>query len=70
MDLRIKKDKRNTGKYFFRNGGIKSNAEIKSIASREISSECGKDKFFNKNYLVIESVVLSTCDNIVDMFYI
>lgn len=56
-DLSIKKDKRST-KFFqkgLRNGEI---SKTKKIASFDISQECGEGRFYSRNYLGLEFVIL------------
>lgn len=59
MDLSIKKSKEYS-KYHHRTGGIKS-SHTKSQALKDISSECGKNKFYTQNYIILEKRVLEVC---------
>ena len=56
-DLSVKKDKR-SAKYHqrgLRNGEV---SKTKKIASFDISQECGEGKFYTRNYIGYESIVL------------
>jgi len=64
MNLEIEIDKRNNGFHYHKNKGIKSSKECKLQALKDITLECGENKFYNKNYIYCESRVLDTCKKI------
>ena len=70
INLDIEIDRRNNGKFFNKNKGIRSNKEIRDIAIKDMSEETGEGKFFNRPYLGVESRVLSTCDVVLEVFSI
>lgn len=59
MNLNVQKDKRSI-KYFQKVKGFASE-KARRIASLDISKECGKDKFYSKNYISLEYIVLIAC---------
>ena len=63
MNLNIEKHSRkiNKGFFFHKCKGIKDISSVKSIALRDISEECGENKFYTKNYVNIENRVLIAC---------
>jgi hypothetical protein len=63
MNLDIEKDKRNNGSFYHKSKGIKSCVACKSLALKDITEECGTDKFYTRNYVNVESRVLDTCKN-------
>lgn len=64
MNLEIEIDKRNTGKFYQKNKGVKSSFECRRQAILDITKDCGDGKFFSKNYISIESQVLDNCKKI------
>jgi len=55
MDLNIKKDKRNNGCFFHKNGDVVSNPEIKRQALLDITEDC------DKNYVILEATIIKAC---------
>lgn len=47
--------------------GLKITA-CKLAAMKDITQECGKDSFYSRNYLCIESIVLQSCKLPEDIF--
>jgi len=70
MNLDIEIDKRNNGLYYHKNKGIKSTKECKLQALKDISMECGENKFFTRNYISNECQVLDTCKKILEIIQI
>jgi hypothetical protein len=54
--LEIQKSNRGKGKYFQKARVGQSKTRL--LASKDISMECGENKFYTKNYLVFESQIL------------
>lgn len=64
MKLDIEIDSRNNGKFFHKNKGISGASKCKLLALRDITKECGINKFYTQNYLNKESAVLENCKKI------
>lgn len=64
MNLEIEIDKRNTGKFYQKNKGIKGSVQCKRQAMLDITKDCGEGKFFSQNYIGRESQVLDNCKKI------
>lgn len=62
MNLKIKKSNRSAGFYFHKMPRLGA-SKCKRLALKHISKECGKNKFFSKNYIQIESKIIQ------DRFY-
>lgn len=67
MNLDIEISDRNNGVFYHKNKGIKSSIECKSIALKDITEECGENKFYTRNYVHVESRVLNMCKKIVEI---
>lgn len=70
MKLDIEIDKRNKGKYFQKNKGIRSSKEIRELAIKDMAKETGQGEFYHIAYLSMENRILSTCDVIVEILTI
>lgn len=65
--FKVKKNKKAKGIYFHKSTGIKC-THTKRQAMLGITKECGKDKFFKRNYIGIEFKVLKACQYTVPMY--
>lgn len=70
MNLEVEIDKRNNGYYFQKNKNIRSSKEIKRIAIEDMKEITGENKFFKRNYLGIERIVLDNCKKIIKIISI
>lgn len=70
MNLDIEKSKRNRGISFHKCKGIKNITDAKKIALKDITEECGENKFYTKNYVNIESEILMACTRVLTVLKI
>ena len=59
IDLSVEKDRRNNGYHFRKAPSGLDITTARSQAAKDITEECGEDKYFSRNYVNIESVVVS-----------
>lgn len=58
-DLSVTIDKRAKGKYYHKMPhGLGGSKKVKQIALKDITEECGDGKFYSKNYISHEYLVL------------
>ena len=60
MNLDIYKNSRSSGRFFHKSRGFDS-CKTKQQALLDISMECRNSKYYTRNYLAIEYIVLLAC---------
>jgi hypothetical protein len=68
IDLSIRKNEKNTGKFYQKSPYGIDCKKTKAIALRDITKECGSNKLFTRNYVPIEYRILELSEY--DFIYI